>query len=329
MKHAAHFIKFANVKAATKPLPYSIIMEANGGPDHNLIFFSNQISLFGIFLLLEIDSLKVFCGCSSLLYLNTTERAMPSINIQLSCLALKLAHNTDAWLHEDIIASCLIMKAARSAINQYDKEFLVAVQVLERCLATFDGEVTPLHHNEDLEAVCEVGDYVRKFFPSYGWFEGTVIAINPEAIKGRCNQIWYMDGNVKDVTNHEMKTIKEIAIIPIGEVRFLFVKKFEGNFFSGKVICIMQRSEQWLCWFNDKKEHQYTLQQLEKYSKLKGHDFYNDNDDDKSNQYVMPGDEDELSDNESVASNEHENRKGMPDVRICIMFFFMIIIILN
>ena len=71
MKHAAHFIKFLVEKASEKSfLPYLVLIECDGGPDHNLTFLINQIALVGVFLLGEMDKLVATRGCPGLVCSN-------------------------------------------------------------------------------------------------------------------------------------------------------------------------------------------------------------------------------------------------------------------
>ena len=99
MKHAAHFNAFllglANEQRAdsTKPLPYLVLIECDGGPDHNLTFLFNQLALFGLFLVGNMDKLNATRGTPGLSYLNTTERPMSNLNRGLSSLALRLNPN--------------------------------------------------------------------------------------------------------------------------------------------------------------------------------------------------------------------------------------------
>ena len=59
------------------------------------------------------------------------------------------------------------------------------------------------------------------------------------------------------------------ASIPIGEVGFVFIKKFgSAGYFNGKVIKVLTNGKQ-LCEFCDNTRHSYTLHQLEVYSKMK------------------------------------------------------------
>ncbi len=67
---------------------------------------------------------------------------------------------------------------------------------------------------------CEVGDYVRKFFPSYDWYEGSIHSINTGASKEKIVQIKYLDGDSEDITLQEVVQIKEKASIPIGKLGF-------------------------------------------------------------------------------------------------------------
>ena len=53
---------------------YNILIECDGGPDHNLTIVSNQVSIFGLFLVGNMDKIISICGFPALSYLNTVEK---------------------------------------------------------------------------------------------------------------------------------------------------------------------------------------------------------------------------------------------------------------
>ncbi len=71
-----------------------------------------------------------------------------------------------------------------------------------------------------------VGAYLRKFFPSRGWFEGTISSINPTAEGGKCFRIHYLDGDVEGLFKEDLGAAIDEAAIPSGEIGFLFIKNF-------------------------------------------------------------------------------------------------------
>ena len=69
-----------------KALAYLVLIECDGGPDHNLTFLSNQLALFGLFLIGNMDKLVAVCGCPGHSYLNIVERSMAILNLGLANL---------------------------------------------------------------------------------------------------------------------------------------------------------------------------------------------------------------------------------------------------
>ena len=71
MKHAAHLLSFIAEKGGGRvSFPYLVLLECDGGPDHNLTFLINQISLVGVFLLGGMDKLNALRGCAGRIYSN-------------------------------------------------------------------------------------------------------------------------------------------------------------------------------------------------------------------------------------------------------------------
>ena len=69
-------------------MPFVVLLETDGGPDHNIIFFEEFISSLSVFLVGEMDNLDGFCGCPGQSYLNTFEPAwiQTVLTICLVCL---------------------------------------------------------------------------------------------------------------------------------------------------------------------------------------------------------------------------------------------------
>lgn len=173
---------------------------------------------------------------------------------------------SDPWLFSNIIAGALSMKAVRNVINEYDAELPIALNIMARQVANADAEAlqgddegaAPYSYSVD-GVSCTVGDYVLKFFPSYGCYEGTVVGINLEAFEGKVIRIRYLDGDVEDITNNDLIDLKTKAYIPIGDIGFQLIKKFNGQYFSGIVVRISEGNQKCLCEFNNGKKHSYTL----------------------------------------------------------------------
>lgn len=201
----------------------------------------------------------------------------------------------------NVIAKESNTKAVQASIEQYDIKLPVAIKILERRAPLnqdelFDndsdnGEVTTSNSLED-------GSYMRKFFPSHGWFEGTIASINPTAEGCKCFCIRYLDGDVEDLSKEELNTAMNEAAIPFGKIGFQFIKKFNRVSFSGVMNQTLQSDKRMFIFNNDKK-HQYLINQLEKYSKLKSSEHYYEEDKDE-NESTYNISDDESNDGKSI-----------------------------
>jgi hypothetical protein len=71
-------------------VPFLLLLQTDGGPDHNLKFVQTQLALVAIFLKLkEIDHLVALRGCLQGLYLNTIEQGMSILNLDLQQCSIK------------------------------------------------------------------------------------------------------------------------------------------------------------------------------------------------------------------------------------------------
>ena len=192
MKHAAHFNAFllglANEQRAdsTKPLPYLVLIECDGGPDHNLTFLFNQLALFGLFLVGNMDKLNATRGTPGLSYLNTAERPMSNLNRGLSSLALRLNPDRPDWLL-DLLSGVSSMKGIRRILAEYDNIMEHAIDALERRQSrqmppinegddestdgdaeTNNTEVAGGDGDAEASRLAKVGDTIYRFFPLFG-----------------------------------------------------------------------------------------------------------------------------------------------------------------
>ena len=64
-------------------------LETDGDGDHKQKHVQNQIALFGLFILGNMDKINMIRVCPGIYFLNTAERAMDFMNIGLYGLMLK------------------------------------------------------------------------------------------------------------------------------------------------------------------------------------------------------------------------------------------------
>ena len=90
-----------------------LLLQTDGGPDHNLTFLRSRLALVGLFLLLDVDAMKILRGAPQGSSLNTVERCMAILNIALCDLALLRAIMAE-WA-ETLVANLNSMKEVRDA----------------------------------------------------------------------------------------------------------------------------------------------------------------------------------------------------------------------
>ena len=88
MRDEAEMATIGLIAGGGLPAPYLVIFEYDGGPDHKLYHIANQIYLFAVLLVGNMDKLVATRGCPGLSYLNTSERAMDTLKIGLSGLEI-------------------------------------------------------------------------------------------------------------------------------------------------------------------------------------------------------------------------------------------------
>lgn len=217
-------------------MPYYVLIECDGGPDHNITFLSNQIAAFALFLVGNMDKLDILRCCPGLSFLCTTERAMSILNLGLSNLSLMISPDSPEFLLKDVLARASSMKAVRSAVAQYDQELPLALDALERKLKAMveteaDNESTehrsgtsqeagqPEGEDDDAEQI-QVGHEVNKLFKGNGWFKGRVDCINQGAAHGKIYRIIFEDGDEEDWSPTDLEGYAEEARIEIGDLGF-------------------------------------------------------------------------------------------------------------
>ena len=331
MKHSAHMLSFLKILARersannVKSLAYRVLLECDGGPDHNLTHLHNQLALVGLFLEGNMDKLDATRGTPGLSYLNVGERPMSLLNLGLSSLSLIIGPDAGKWLL-DILSNVSSMKGMCNRLREYDDIIPHVIEALERRVARLDSnnnatnDTTNAEEDEDNVLavdtgtstmdgdelhVAKVGETIIKFFPFHGRHEGTVVDVDGTQV-----HITYVDGDNEVMSQDDLNKVKEKAAIPIGAVGMEFIKKFGRDYYNGKVVRILASGKR-VCKFHDGDIHQYSLDQLEKYSKntSNGVNLYESDDDDDTE------DEDdmiEVEDDEDDSDEESELTVAAP-----------------
>lgn len=332
MKHAANFHQFLQLLArenrssrdetvdTVQGLPYWVLMECDGGPDHNLTFLSNQLALLGLFLVGGMDKLTATRGCPGSSYLNTAERLMSLLNIGLSSLSLMLDPNTPQWLR-DILHGLGSMKAIRKALADYDDIMQHAIDALERRVRRMNalpdggnsdganavetealeveesteveesiaaveqaptgvGEVAAESEATSADAHTDAGAKVGDTVHKFFPFFGMFEGEVTAMDDDGKIRIDYTDGDFEVVTQDQLDAMIAAASIPIGDVGYKFINKLKGQWFNGEVVRILH-NEKRVCKYNDDKHRQHNLSKLEKYSKYVNSDGVQFDDEDE------------------------------------------------
>ena len=123
IKHAVNLLCLMRTIIGTNEPPcpsYLVVPDTNGGGDHNHKHVRNQISLFSLFILGNMENRNVTCGCPGFYFPNTSERAMALLNIVLSGLVLKSNFQVgDKLLVDEVIDKAPSIKSVGSAVQEY------------------------------------------------------------------------------------------------------------------------------------------------------------------------------------------------------------------
>ena len=164
-------------------MPYVVLLETDGGPDHNLKFLRNCISLLATFLVGNMDKLVAVRGCPGHSYLNTVERCMSILNLGLTNLGVRVDFDSPDWLF-DLLEGNGSMKKLREAIALYDSDLQQAIiqrekmesqkRMWEEINQLEDNEMEEEEMTEEEEGVYPKGYMTNTFFDTWGWYEGEV-----------------------------------------------------------------------------------------------------------------------------------------------------------
>ena len=111
---------------------------------------------------------------------------------------------------------------------------------------------------------------IRKFFTGHGWYDGKVSTKESDGSEPITYRIDYNDNDYEDgITKHQLNAILKEGLIGVGEVGYEFLREFEGMFYSGKVRRNYDDDNKIECFINnDRSLHDYTPDQLMKFSTL-------------------------------------------------------------
>ena len=97
-----------------------LLLQTDGGPDHNLKFLRTKLALIALFNALGVDHLVALRGAPHGSYLNVVERCMSLLNLGLQNLALKRREMPD-WA-EEAVANAGSMNDVRKVVELIEKE---------------------------------------------------------------------------------------------------------------------------------------------------------------------------------------------------------------
>ena len=89
-------------------MPYKLLIENDGVPDHEISTLQNKLAFFSLFLVTIVDKLIVIRSWPDLLYLNTVERTMSVISIGLANISINMKPLW--WLLYEVLINALLMK---------------------------------------------------------------------------------------------------------------------------------------------------------------------------------------------------------------------------
>lgn len=202
-KHCTNTLELLEQRALNglQEMPLLVHIDCDGGTDHNPEHTRNIMAYFALFKKANIDKLSISKCVAGLSSTNTAERANSILNLGHSGLALVVDPNAPEFL-VDLIQQASSRKQVWQIILQYDQKVPFAVDTLKRRLAkvaareasfanktaaddkdnTTDAEVGNESNNNggdygNRSDGMKVGRRIRKFFPQYRWFMGSVTEV--------------------------------------------------------------------------------------------------------------------------------------------------------
>ena len=110
---------------------------------------------------------------------------------------------------------------------------------------------------------------ICKVFTGHGWYDGKVSTMESDGSEPITYRIDYDDNDYEDgLTKSKLNDIVKKGLIGVGKVGYEFLREFEGMFYSGKVRRIIDGNTIECIVNNDKLLHDYTPDQLMKFSTL-------------------------------------------------------------
>ena len=119
-------------------IPYELLIETDGGPDHAISTFQNKFAILALFLFTSVGRIIFIRGCPGIFCLSILERKMPVLNISLSNLAFQI--KPCQWLLDEVLANNFLMKQVRIAVSEYDNELPMVIDVSWRRDRTIEEE---------------------------------------------------------------------------------------------------------------------------------------------------------------------------------------------
>jgi len=256
---------------------YVVLLEIDGGPDHNIKLLRNCISLLAAFLVGNMDKLVAVRGCPGHSYSNTVERCMSILNLGLTNLGMRVDFDSPDWLF-DLLEGNGSMKKLRDAIALYDSDLQQAIIQREKMESQKQmwEEIDQLEDNEmveeqmteevaldvDEEGVYPEGYITNTFFDTWGWYEGEVTSNEG----GKYTVHYPDDGETHEWSQIEMDEKVMESNVAFGAEGYRFVKMFPGA--SGKEISVsgivdgITGTGMRKCSFSDGKNHTFSLSHM-------------------------------------------------------------------
>ena len=261
-KHMAHLFQAINERSKqncvecegdddnwTDYIPYVVMNETDGGPDHNIQFLSNKLACVAFFLMTPIDRLLMIRGCPGLSRRNVVERAMSLLNIGLSGLALNIERINLPRIFIKMLEKCNSMKKVRDELAIYESEHKLAIELMECQLKNNSNNTSnstnkrKVPDNEESEcSSCDKfseGYKFIKFFEGWGYYVGSVVkSISKER---RCVHFIEDDEEIEMTVDQINEDVLYYKNTKVGDVGYRLCTSFElmggeSKVYTGKVI---------------------------------------------------------------------------------------------
>ena len=256
-------------------MPVLCGQEVDGGQDHKNTHFQNMLAYIGGALLLRCDRFFIFRGCPGNSYLNTTERAMPLLNLSLANHSAFIDPETPDWLRL-ILHQCSSLNQVRLAIAEHDEELKKAIKFRSNAMGVeFEDEDVDAEDDESRSSpdqpffpeVPVINASIKKFVSADGWYDGSVMSVIGSTVNVKLE-----NGSEEQWSLDTYTAYRNDALIEVGDVGYKYMEVFvqDGGHvpYNVEVIAIRTLDQKRKVKYDDGSTKHFPLSHIETLSTM-------------------------------------------------------------